>query len=83
MQLTPPGSACSFCIGDGLTDAPPGSAPNLQVVVSDLKAARAQLNNNGVDVSDIDVQDWGYFVYFADHSGNQWSLQDLPGRPAG
>ena len=82
MQLTPPGFACSFCVGDGLTDAPPGSAPNLQVVVSDLKAARAQLNNNGVDVSDIDVQDWGYFVYFADPDGNKWAVQYIPGRDA-
>ncbi|MET3164192.1 UNVERIFIED_ORG: hypothetical protein ABIB19_002614 [Arthrobacter sp. UYEF10] len=36
VQLTPPGSACSICIGEGLNDAPPGTAPTLQMVVSDI-----------------------------------------------
>ncbi len=33
VQLTPPGSGCSIAIGEGLSDAPAGSAPNLQLVV--------------------------------------------------
>ncbi len=77
VQLTPPGSACSIAIGEGLTEAPPGTAPNLMIVVSDIQAAHAQLKDKGVDVSDVDVQEWGHFVYFADPDGNQWALQQL------
>ena len=80
VQLTPPGSACSVAIGEGLTEAPPGTAPNLMIVVSDIQAAHAQLKDKGVDVSDVDVQEWGQFVYFADPDGNQWALQQLPPR---
>ena len=80
VQLTPPGSACSIAFGTGLTDAPPGSAPNLQLVVSDIQAARQQLIDGGVAVSDVDVQPWGSFVYFRDPDGNRWSVQQLPPR---
>lgn len=83
VQLTPSGSACSICIGEGLTDAAPGSAPNMQMVVSDIQAAHDQLKTNGVDVSDVDVQDWGSFVYFADPDGNKWAVQYIPQRPNG
>ena len=74
VQLTPPGSACSICIGEGLIDAPPGTGSNLQLVVNDIKAAHDHLKNNGVDVSDVDVQDWGHFVYFADPDGHLWEV---------
>jgi len=80
VQLTPPGSACSICIGEGLTDAPPGTGSNLQLVVNDIQAAHEHLKVNGVDVSDIDIQDWGHFVYFADPDGNRWAVQYIPGR---
>ena len=83
VQLTPPGSACSICIGEGLTDAPPGTGSNLQLVVNDIQAAHKQLKAAGVDVSDVDVQDWGHFVYFADPDGNRWAVQYIPGRNAG
>ncbi|MFP5313353.1 MAG: glyoxalase superfamily protein [Actinomycetes bacterium] len=83
VQLTPPGSACSICFGEGLDDAPPGTGSHLQMVVSDIKAAHRQLKNSGVDVSDIDVQDWGHFVHFADPDGNKWSVQYIPWRDAG
>ena len=43
VQLTPPGSACSIAIGSGIMDTEPGSAQGLQLVVSDIEAARAQL----------------------------------------
>ena len=51
VQLTPPGSACSIAIGSGIMDTPPGSAQGLQLVVSDIEAARAQLVDGGVAVS--------------------------------
>ncbi|MFB9821507.1 VOC family protein, partial [Arthrobacter ramosus] len=83
VQLTPPGSACSICIGEGLNDAPPGTAPSLQMVVGDIQEAHSQLKANGVEVSDIDIQDWGHFVYFADPDGNKWAVQYIPNRPNG
>lgn len=83
VQLTPPGSACSICFGEGLTDAPAGSAPMMQIVVADIHAAHAQLKVNGVDVSDVDAQSWGNFVYFADPDGNKWALQSMDSRPEG
>ncbi|OIH84404.1 glyoxalase [Arthrobacter sp. UCD-GKA] len=83
VQLTPPGSACSITIGEGLNDAAPGTAPSLQMVVSDIRKAHDQLKANGVDVSDVDIQPWGHFVYFADPDGNKWAVQYLPQRPNG
>jgi predicted enzyme related to lactoylglutathione lyase len=82
VQLTPPGSACSIALGTGLTDAPVGSAPNLQLVVSDVAAARAELLARGVAVSEIEALPWGSFVYFRDPDGNRWAVQQLPPRPA-
>lgn len=78
VQLTPPGSACSIAIGTGLTQMPPGSVDSLQIVVADADAARAELAERGVDVSGVDEQPWGRFVYFADPDGNRWALQQLP-----
>jgi catechol 2,3-dioxygenase-like lactoylglutathione lyase family enzyme len=80
VQLTPPGSACSIVMGVGVTEMEPGSQRGLQVVVSDVAAARRQLLDNGVAVSEIDVQPWGSFVTFADPDGNTWALQELPPR---
>ncbi|WGY03234.1 glyoxalase superfamily protein [Nocardioides sp. QY071] len=78
VQLTPPGSACSIAIGKGLTTMTPGSLDNLQMVVADADAIRADLAGRGIDVSAIDDQPWGRFVYFADPDGNRWALQQLP-----
>lgn len=51
VQVTPPGSACSFFIGKGLTKATPGSVPGLLLMVDDIEAARAELVGYGGDVS--------------------------------
>ena len=80
VQLTPPGSACSIAIGTGIVDTPPGSVRGLQLVVADIDAARAQLAERGVKVSDVQVFDWGSFVFFRDPDGNGWSVQQLPVR---
>ncbi|WP_125615420.1 glyoxalase superfamily protein [Specibacter cremeus] len=77
VQLTPPGSACSIVIGDGMTDAAPGSQHGLLMVVEDASAARAELHARGVPVSDVDPQQWGLFVHFKDPDGNTWRLQEL------
>jgi catechol 2,3-dioxygenase-like lactoylglutathione lyase family enzyme len=81
VQLTPPGSACSIVLGEGITEMPPGSQKGVQVVVADIEAARRQLIDNGVQASEVDVQPWGSFVYFGDPDGNTWALQQLPPRP--
>jgi catechol 2,3-dioxygenase-like lactoylglutathione lyase family enzyme len=80
VQLTPPGSACSIALGEGITEAEPGSVKGMLMVVSDVEAASETLAADGVDVSDVDRQPWGDFVYFADPDGNTWALQQLPDR---
>jgi|SRR3954452_12211438 catechol 2,3-dioxygenase-like lactoylglutathione lyase family enzyme len=80
VQLTPPGSACSVVLGTGVTEMAPGSQKGLQVVVENAAAAREHLIARGVAASEVDVQPWGSFVYFADPDGNTWSLQQLPPR---
>ena len=82
IQLTPPGSACSIVIGDGITDKAPGTQ-EIQVVVANAEAAREQLLDSGTDASEVDVQPWGSFVYFRDPDGNSWSLQAIETRPNG
>ena len=78
VQLTPPGSACSIALGNGLTKMTPGSLDSLQLVVADAEAARAELLGRGVEASEVEVMPWGSFVYFKDPDGNGWALQQLP-----
>ena len=80
VQLTPPGSACSVVIGTGLTEMTPGTQKGLMCVIADAAAARELLLGRGVEASEVDVQPWGSFVYFADPDGNTWALQQLPAR---
>ena len=82
VQLTPPGSACSIAIGEGITTAAPGSIQGLQVVVSDVHAAREQLVKRGVEVGEVQVLAWGSFIFFKDPDGNSWAIQELPPRPS-
>jgi|SRR6516165_2575123 len=80
VQLTPPGSACSIALGQGITDAAPGSVTGLQLVVSDIEQAHSELAERGVEVSDVQDFPWGSFVFFADPDGNRWSVQQVPPR---
>jgi predicted enzyme related to lactoylglutathione lyase len=80
VQLTPPGSACSIALGTGIIDSPPGSVHGLQLVVSDVGAARTELSGRGVEVSEVQEFPWGSFVFFSDPDGNAWSVQQLPPR---
>jgi predicted enzyme related to lactoylglutathione lyase len=77
VQVTPPGSACSFCFGVGLGMMPEGSTQFIQVVVDDADAACAYLRERGVTCSDVDEQPWGRFVRFDDPDGNRWALQQI------
>jgi|SRR5882724_1133397 len=89
VQLTPPGSACSIAVGTGLSSSPPGSLKGLQLVVSDVEAARAELVERGVEVSEIRHMDqgvwkagrggrWNSFLFFDDPDGNSWTVQERP-----
>ena len=78
VQLTPPGSACSIALGNGIVDTAPGSVAGLQLVVSDIEAAHAELARRGVEVSEVQQFPWGSFVFFSDPDGNRWSVQQLP-----
>lgn len=94
VQLTPPGSACSIVIGIGLSDMPPGSLKGLQLVVSDIHAARAQLVERGVEISEVqvfapdglrpsregDALDNVGFAFFGDPDGNRWAVQQISAR---
>ena len=82
VQLTPPGSGCSIAIGSGVIDTEPGSVRGLQLVVSDIEAAHAQLAGGGVEVSDVQDFPWGSFVFFSDPDGNGWAVQQIQPRGA-
>jgi len=94
VQLTPPGSGCSIVVGEGIVpDMAPGSLKGLQLVVPDLHAARAQLEQRGVKVSEIQVlgenprpqpdplDNVGCF-FFGDPDGNGWAAQQISARGA-
>ncbi|HLF43385.1 MAG TPA: VOC family protein [Acidimicrobiia bacterium] len=94
IQLTPRGSGCSVVIGHGIVEMPPGSLKGLQLVVSDLEAARAELVERGIEVSEIQVLDGDSsrlerggdaldnvgFVFFRDPDGNGWGVQQISAR---
>ena len=80
VQLTPPGSACSIVLGEGIVDGEPGSVSGLQMVVSDVERAHAELSGRGVEVSDVEQMPWGSFIFFSDPDGNRWAIQQVPPR---
>ena len=80
VQLTPPGSACSIAIGQGITDVAPGSVKGMQMVVEDIEAAHAELTGRGMDVGEIQDLPWGSFVFFSDPDGNGWAVQQIQPR---
>jgi predicted enzyme related to lactoylglutathione lyase len=77
IQLTPPGSACSIALGTGISEAVPGSVQGLQMVVTDIEEARADLVGRGTDVSEVQDFPWGRFVFFKDPDGNGWAVQEI------
>ena len=76
VQLTPPGSSCSIHLGPGTSVMEPGTVKGLILCVDDVAAARAVLEEKGVELSDIEEQPWGRHVYFSDPDGNTWTLQE-------
>ena len=80
VQLTPPGSACSIALGTGISQSQPGSVQGMQMVVSDINAARAEFLERGVEVTEVQDFAWGAFVFFSDPDGNGWAVQQIPAR---
>jgi catechol 2,3-dioxygenase-like lactoylglutathione lyase family enzyme len=97
VQLTPPGSACSISIGTGITTVAPGSYQGMHLVVTDIEAARAELADRGVEVSEPfhfgaegqtpglhpERADYGTYVSFSDPDGNGWLIQEVRERAPG
>lgn len=92
LQLTPPGSGCSIVLGEGVVpDMPAGSLKGLQLVVPDIKAAQAQLQQRDVETTEIQVlgrsptpqpdplDNVGFF-FFSDPDGNAWAVQQISSR---
>ncbi|GGT07816.1 VOC family protein [Streptomyces chromofuscus] len=96
VQLTPPGSRCSIVLESGLPDSPgrsrmvPGSFQGLQLCVTDIEAARAELVGRGVEVTPVlhvdasgwaegrGEEKWNSFLFFQDPDGNGWTVQEAP-----
>jgi catechol 2,3-dioxygenase-like lactoylglutathione lyase family enzyme len=91
VQLTPPGSGCSIILMTQGAQMEPGTLKGPQLVVPDLRAAREELAQRGVEVSDVQViaggpprpanpddqLDYQGFVFFEDPDGNGWAIQQL------
>ncbi|MFF8292598.1 VOC family protein [Streptomyces sp. NPDC016309] len=95
IQVTPPGSRCSIALQSGMPPGPgekpmaPGSLQGLQVCVTDIEAARAELLSRGVDVTPVQHVGpdgwtegkggtWNSFMFFKDPDGNGWTVQEAP-----
>lgn len=99
LQYTPPGSSSSIHFGKGVTPAAPGSAKGLFLVVSDIVAARVELVDRGVKVSEVfhragpgkppisgpnpERRSYASFATFDDPDGNTWVLQEITARLPG
>ena len=94
VQLTPPGSSCSIHLGRGTIATKPGDLDGVFLIVTDVRAARADLVAKDVDVGEIQVFDDGAYrparededldlvgcVFFRDPDGNRWCIQQIPPR---
>jgi hypothetical protein len=81
-------------IGSGLSDMEPGSLEGLQLVVPDIRAARAELAERGLEVGEVqvygpdglrpsregDALDNVGFAFFKDPDGNGWAIQQISAR---
>ena len=98
VQLTPPGSACSITIGEGLGDGmATGSLHGVHIVVDDIERARAELVARGAAPSQPfhfgaegqtdgvhpERESYGTFLTFSDPDGNSWMVQEVNHAAAG
>jgi len=94
VQLTPRGSGCSIVIGKGVGEMVPGTLKGLQLVVRDVRSARAELAGRGVEIGEVqfagpegfraatedDELNNSGFAFFADPDGNGWAVQQISAR---
>lgn len=94
LQLTPPGSRCSIHFTEGTERLKAGSLEGLFLVVSDVKVAREELAQRGVDIGEVQIFDAGNYrapkegesldlvgcAFFSDPDGNRWMVQQIPPR---
>ncbi|MBC9712409.1 VOC family protein [Streptomyces sp. TRM66268-LWL] len=95
IQITPPGSRCSIALIAGMPLAPgqkqmePGALQGLQLCVTDIESAHAELSSRGVGISEVQHvgaggwepgkgETWNSFAFFTDPDGNGWILQEAP-----
>jgi predicted enzyme related to lactoylglutathione lyase len=91
VQLTPSGSACSIALMKNPDAA--GSLQGLHLIVRDIDAAKAELQQRGAETSDLfhfgaagqepgpepNRSDYGTFMSFSDPDGNGWLVQEVRG----
>jgi catechol 2,3-dioxygenase-like lactoylglutathione lyase family enzyme len=95
VQLTPPGSRCSIALTSGMPAHPaqptmsPGTLHGLQLCVTDIAAAHAELTKRSVPVTTVQHvggtgweegpgEEWNSFMFFQDPDGNSWCVQEAP-----
>ena len=94
VQLTPPGSACSITLMEGIDPGmKPGSLQGIQITTSDLAGTRKELLDRGLEVSEVqtvdqeagrfvplegDIEPYNAFIFFQDPDGNGWAIQQGP-----
>ncbi|NGO80982.1 VOC family protein [Streptomyces sp. YC504] len=95
IQITPPGSRCSIALTVGMPPSPgqtsmePGAIQGLQICVTDIEEAHAELTARGLDISEImhvgaegwapgKGETWNSFAFFKDPDGNGWVIQEAP-----
>jgi catechol 2,3-dioxygenase-like lactoylglutathione lyase family enzyme len=104
VQFTPPGSPCSVVFGSGVRPGPYARIEldileNVgELVVSDIEAARAELADRGLDVSEVyhyagengrvsgpdpERRSYASWASFRDPAGNGWLLQEVTARAPG
>ncbi|MDN5275869.1 MAG: Glyoxalase [Candidatus Saccharibacteria bacterium] len=77
IQLTPPGSACSIAIGTGMGTENASPVQNIHLVVDDIEAARNELVERGLEISEVDDMGGVKYAHFSDPTGNTWALQQI------
>lgn len=85
VQLTPPGSACSIVLGQGIGSfdtMQPGAVKGLHLVVDDIVSASQTLAGRGLDIADVEDMGGIKYAAFSDPDGNTWTLQEIPPRNA-
>jgi len=98
VQFTPPGSDFSIQFAKGRPASTPGGVQGLYLVVADIEAARKDLVDRGIDVSEVshafpgkppepgvdpERRSYASFARFSDPDGNGYLIQEIGKRLPG